>query len=323
MPQFLTASGVASQTPSQPNLLEILVARSAAAQPGVNNDRVPTSTTASDPVTFTTSGTFAPLAGRMSYLASGIDVDSLGALVNTGIAERITNFMFAYDAQTGKMLPGFGAPMMGLAFLTAPAVADVSGDGQPDVINNEDSNNVAAFDAQGQPVPGWPKFTGGWTVWTPAVGDLDGNGHVEVVDVTREGYLFVWNTPGKPSATEAWAYHQNDWHTGRYGDDTRPPSVPLRLRATHAGRLCWLAPGGDWGDGRAARYQLRAFAGFRAPIAETFASGFPLRSTPRPAVARTAQCMRLPRLPAGTRWVALRAVDSAGLLSYPAVARVR
>ena len=32
---------------------------------------------------------------------------------------------------------------------------------------------------------------------TPGVGDLDGDGKVEVAVTTREGYLFVWDTPGR------------------------------------------------------------------------------------------------------------------------------
>lgn len=321
-PTFLTASGVASQTQPQPNVIAALATKAGTAQPGLNGDRVPTSETAADPVTFTESGTMAPFAGHMAYLSAGVDLDSLAALIHNGIAERVTNFMFAWDAGTGKMLPGFGAPMMGLPFLTSPAVADVSGDGQADVINNEDSNNVAAFLPSGQPVPGWPKFTGGWTTWTPAVGDLDGNGRVEVVDVTREGYLFVWNTPGKPAAIESWSWHQNDWHTGRYGDQTRPPLVPRRMRLRR-GSLCWVAPGGEWGDGRAARYELRALRSRARPGPVGFASGRRMRGVPRPGRAGMRQCMPARRLPPRTRWLALRAVNAAGLIGYPAVVRVR
>jgi hypothetical protein len=321
VPQFLTAGGVASQTQQEPNVLMIAAERTATAQPGVNGDRVPTSTTATDPVTVTTSGTMAPFGGHMAYLTSGSDLDSFLALLHNGIAQRITNFMFAYDAQTGQMLPGFGAPMMGLPFLTAPAVADVSGDGKADVLGNEDSNNVAAFGPDGQPVPGWPKFTGGWTLWTPAVGDLDGNGHVEVVDVTREGYLFVWDTPGKASGIEAWSWHQNDWHTGRYGDETRAPLLPRHIRVSGRRRLCWEAPGGAWGDGRAARYQLRAFN--KRPNPPSFARGRRLRGSPRPAVGGTHQCTAIRGLPAGTRWLGLRAINRAGLISYPAIVHIK
>jgi hypothetical protein len=323
VPQFLTAAGTAPQSQQQPDVVTLIATRAATAQPGVNHDRVATSTTAEVPITFTTSGTMAPFAGRMAYLTAGTDLVSLAAIIHPGIAQRITNFMLAYDAATGKMLPGFAAPEIGLAFLTAPAVADIGGTGQADVIGNADSSGVAAFGPDGRPVPGWPKFTGGWTAWTPAIGDLDGNGHVEVVDVTREGYLFVWSTPGEASHIEAWAWHQNDWHTGRYGDDTRPPLVPRR--ATYrGGRLCFVAPGGDWGDGSAARYELRAFTATR-PSPETFAYGLrvPGVRLPRPVAGGAGACISVPHsaLPRRARWLGVRAVDQTGLIGYPAAVR--
>ena len=138
--------------------------------------------------------------------------------------------MRGYDPSTLSSLPGFPAPIMGLPFETAPALADVSGDGTPDVINNEDTSNVVAFRPDGSLVPGWPKFTGGWTFWTPAVGDVFGDGHNDVAAITREGYLFLWRTPGHASSLEAWSWHQNDWHNGLYGTATRAPGAPRRIR---------------------------------------------------------------------------------------------
>ncbi len=39
---------------------------------------------------------------------------------------------------------------------------------------------------------GWPKFTGGWMQATPAVGDADGDGDLDVTTLTREGWSFLW-----------------------------------------------------------------------------------------------------------------------------------
>ncbi len=288
---------------------------SAPVPPGVN--RLPASDVAAAPVGFSTSGVLASFgAGGLSYLAGGTDLATMSALLHNGIAERITNFMRAYDARTGAGLPGFPTAMMGLAFLTAPAVADISGDGRPDVINNEDSSNVAGFDSSGQPVASWPKFTGGWTVWTPAVGDIDGDGRNEVAATTREGYLFVWNTPGRAASNEAYSWHQDNWHSGRYGTDTRPPSPPGSLRFSGEGKVCWSAPGDDWHVGTAKSYTLRAFSAKPAP--ERFAvSGEPLSGAPSPAPAGTRQCASVP---ASARWVGVQAVDDAGLASFPAFA---
>jgi hypothetical protein len=105
---------------------------------------------------------------------------------------------------------------MGLPFLTAPAIADISGDGGPDIVLGSDTSNVAAVTSSGAPVAGWPKFTGGWSLATPGVGDLDGDGSVEVAVTTREGYLFVWETPGRQSDVQVPTWHQDAAHTGRH-----------------------------------------------------------------------------------------------------------
>jgi len=283
----------------------------------VGNDRVPTSDQAAVPVGFTETGTLARFGGTLSYLAGGPDFATLTAIFNPGIAQRITNFMRATDTRTGAPLPGFPAPMMGLSFLTAPAVADVTGNGQPDVINGEDSNNVAAFDQSGQPVPGWPKFTGGWSLWTPAVGDLNSDGHNEVAAVTREGYLFVWNTPGRATQNQAYSFHQDNWHTGRFGVETRPPLIPRQLTASGAGQVCWTAPGDAWAEGTAARYELRTFD--EPPTPESFSRGQALGSAPAPAPSGSRQCASVP---AGTRWVGLRAIGHSGLIGLPAGLRL-
>jgi len=285
-----------------------------AAPSDVGNDRVPTSDQDAVPVGFTQTGTLARFGGGLSYLAGGPDLATVTAIFNPGIAQRITNFMRATDTRTGAPLPGFPAPMMGLSFLTAPAVADIKGDGQPDVINNEDSNNVAAFDQSGKPVAGWPKFTGGWTFWTPAVGDLYSAGHNEVAAITREGYLFVWNTPGQAAQNQAYSFHQDNWHTGRFGVDTRPPLIPRDFAPVDSGRACWTAPGEDWAVGTAASYDLRTFS--EPPTPETFLRGQPLPGAPTPALAGTRQCASIPGHP---RYVALRAIDHSGLIGLPAV----
>lgn len=169
------------------------------------------------------------------------------------------------------------------------------------------------------PVPGWPKWTGGWTLFTPAVGDLLGNGTNTVVVGLREGWLHAYTTPGLASANnDAWHWHQNDRNTGHYGDDTRPPMKPASLHATNPTTICWSAPGNDWNVGTAASYDLRAFS--KPPTPETFASGTPrLTGAPAPAVAGTQQCANVTTT---SPYVGLRAIDPAGNISYPAVAQL-
>jgi hypothetical protein len=283
--------------------------------------RIPTKTRATSAVGFTASGTIAKVKGQFDYFSPGVDLASMTALQHNGIQQRVTNFMRANHTSTGATVGGFPAPAMGLSFLTAPAVADVTGDGEPDVISASDSNNVGAWSMDGKPATGWPKFTGGWSLWTPAVGDLHGDGHNSVVSITREGYLYVWDTPGKAAENQAYSWHQDNWHTGRYGTDTRPPSIPGAITTAPDGaggrRVCWSAPGDDWHDGTAARYEVSVFGA--APTPETFAGGTPVTGAPAPAGAGTRQCVSVS---ASAGWIGVRAVDSSGLVGFPAAVSI-
>jgi hypothetical protein len=168
------------------------------------------------PVGFSASGTMARFSSGLGYVAGGTDLLSFASLLAPGAPLAVVNGVRRMDPRTLAQAPGFPAPLMGLPFITAPSVADVSGDGRPDILTGSDTSNVSAVAEDGTAVPGWPKFTGGWTLFTPAVADLDGDGHVEVAATTREGYLFVWDTPGRRRDVQAATWHQNAAHTGRF-----------------------------------------------------------------------------------------------------------
>ena len=84
------------------------------------------------------------------------------------------------------------------------------------MIDGGDANAIEAFDSTGTMATGFPKWTTGWNLFSPVAGDLLGNGGVDLLTTTREGYLFGWATPGKPSGLE-WTRAQHDnWNSGRY-----------------------------------------------------------------------------------------------------------
>ena len=123
----------------------------------------------------------------------------------------------AWDGVTGTMLNGWPRQIEDLTLLSGTAVADVSGDGNAEVIAGSAGYLVHAWDKDGTEADGWPKFTGNWMIATPAVGDIDGDGFVDVVISTREGWLFAWGTEGRADQKIEWASLFHDaQNTGNY-----------------------------------------------------------------------------------------------------------
>ncbi len=166
----------------------------------------------------------------------------------------------------GAFSPAFPRVVNDLQFITAPAVADIDGDGLPEVLEGSGVYDFHAIDINGTESPGWPKFTDGWMIESPAVGDLDGDGKLEVVAITREGLLFAWHTSGDECGFVPWRrWHHDEWGTGNYAADARPPaslraSDVTTLQATSATRAeldLARVPGDDLFCGAASRYDIR------------------------------------------------------------------
>ena len=159
----------------------------------------------------------------------------LGKLVDNQIPAR----QFPADNQLGvwniadaagtpsqrELLPAYPRVVNDLQFLAGPALADIDGDGLPEALEGSGLYDVHAVNINGVEAAGWPKFTNGWMVQSPAVGDVIGDGRLEVVGTTREGRLFVWQTSGDECGFIPWRrWHHDEWGTGNYHTDARPPA---------------------------------------------------------------------------------------------------
>jgi len=96
----------------------------------------------------------------------------------------------------GAQFKAFPRLLEDWTFLTAPVLADVDGDGVPEMVIGNGDGYVHAFRQDGSEPAGWPKYVGQWVQASVAAGDFDGNGTTDVAVVTRQGSLFVFATSG-------------------------------------------------------------------------------------------------------------------------------
>ncbi len=172
----------------------------------------------------------------------------------------------AWNASTGLAVPGYPRATDDFQLVTQPAVARVSGPGPgSQALIGTGLYQLHAYGANGSEAAGWPKFTGGWLEATPAIGDANGDGKLDVTTVTREGWAFLWSTnvPACSGSNDQWwTWHHDERGTANYGADGRPPGTVRDLKATATSgggaTLGWTAPGDDWLCGQAARYEVLA-----------------------------------------------------------------
>lgn len=252
--------------------------------------------------------------GVPEYVGNATGVESIEASLSVpGIADLPQVYEKAWNIADGSVLNGFPRRVDGFPFYSSPSIASVDGGAGRSVIEGNDTYWVHAFHGDGTEAAGFPKYTGQWMSFSTLVWDPYMNGHVHLVDPTREGFLYDWGTTGRSSANDNWwTYRHDERRTGDYGTDSRRPAALTDLRIRGA-RLTWTASGDDYMVGAARRYDIRWST--RPITVASFASSTALRA-PRPAAARTAQSLRLPpALSAHPRYyVAARAVDDAGNL---------
>jgi len=165
-------------------------------------------------------GAFADLSGSgFGPLAFAAPATGLGRALAVVLDEQQVNaddHVSAWVATTGKYLPGYPHHMEDLQFLTGPSIADVGGTPLPEIVEGSAGYFLHAYDASGAEPTGWPKFTGGWHVANAAIGDVDGDGLSEVVTLTREGNLYIWDTSA-PVGSQEWPKKRHDLrNTGNY-----------------------------------------------------------------------------------------------------------
>jgi hypothetical protein len=159
-----------------------------------------------DSLAFGANAAFARIGGRLQLVGGVVSSGLILAQLSPASQIAFDHLAARWDVATGEVTT---TPIEGWQIASGAAVADVSGDGEPEVLQGSSGNVLHARQADGTEPPGWPKQTAGWILAAPAAGDLDRDGRTDVAVVTRDGFLTVYKTPGQASATQ-WASFRHD-----------------------------------------------------------------------------------------------------------------
>lgn len=117
--------------------------------------------------------------GGPDYVTTGSELALAISLAGGGRRRDFSHLIGAWSGRTGQVLPGFPQVIEDYTFFHNPTIASVDGDPYPEVIVATAGYYVHAFNACGREAPGFPKFTGQWTLPSPAIGDVSGDHQLE------------------------------------------------------------------------------------------------------------------------------------------------
>ncbi len=140
--------------------------------------------------------------------------------------------------RNGAVLPGYPVVYYPNAQTqttqSTPAVGDVDGDLDPEVIFGDEAGFVHGYNGDGTLAAGFPIQVGGEVRSTPAIWDLDRDNRVEVVAVCYDSNVYSWDLPGRFNPQRIpWPFFRHDIrNTGRFLTSVQigidePDAVPV------------------------------------------------------------------------------------------------
>jgi len=120
--------------------------------------------------------------------------------------------------------------------VSSPAAADVTGDGETEILVTTSAGNLEIYKPDGKQIEGAPFSVGGASAVSPTIADLDRDGDLDCITVSEDGIVQVWDFPGRHNgASLPWgSYLRDPQHTARNPEALSPLTpgpdfFPVRL----------------------------------------------------------------------------------------------
>jgi hypothetical protein len=116
-------------------------------------------------------------------------------------------------------LPGWPIVPGGFTSESSPIVADVSGDGVPDIIFGNEGGLMYGWTWTGQNLPGFPLTVGDFIRSVPYATDADGDGGIDIALMGWDKNLYIWDFPAPYNhAAAQWPALKHDQsRSGQFG----------------------------------------------------------------------------------------------------------
>ncbi len=140
-------------------------------------------------------------------------------------------------------------------YLSQPTLADIDGDGTPEILVTTAERLVLAFSGDGGRRPIARYITGGYSLTPPVAADIDLDGRLELICADGEGYVYAYATGGD-ALSQGWSgLGGNPRHSGFTSAAQQDPGLASSAEILPE-KLCYLFPNPVRGPRANLTYQL-------------------------------------------------------------------